>query len=68
MSPWFFNVYMDTVMEEVKTGMVRRGMRFQEEGRGWRLLSLLYADDWVLCDELEADLRTMVGHFVGVCV
>ena len=30
MFPWFFNVYMDEVMEEVKIGMGRRGMRFLE--------------------------------------
>ena len=32
-SPWLFNVYMDTVIKEVKMGMGRRGVRFQEEGR-----------------------------------
>ena len=37
MFPWLFNVYMDTVMKELKMGMGRRGVRFQEEGREWRL-------------------------------
>ena len=45
-SPWLFNVYMDAVMKEVKMGMGRRGVRFQEEGREWRLPGLLYAEDW----------------------
>ena len=27
-SPWLFNVYMDTVMKEVKIGMGRREVRF----------------------------------------
>ena len=49
-SPWFFNVYIDAVMK-VKMGMGRRGLRFQEEGREWRLPGLLYADDLVLCGE-----------------
>ena len=31
-----------------------------------RLTGLLYADDLVLCGELEEDLRAMVGSFVGV--
>ena len=33
MSPWLFNVYsyIDTGMKEVKLGMGRRGVRFQEE-------------------------------------
>ena len=51
MSPWLFNVYMDAVMKEVKMGMGRRGVRFQEEGREWRLPGLLYADDMVLCGD-----------------
>ena len=38
-----------------------------EEGREWRLPGLLYAEDLVLCGELEEDLRVMVGHFVEVC-
>ena len=29
--------------------------------------SLLYADDLVLCGELEEDLRVMVGLFAEVC-
>ena len=49
MSPWLFNVYMDAVMKEVEMGMVRRGVRFQEEGRECRLSGLLYTDDLVLC-------------------
>ena len=33
MSPWLFNVYMDTMMKEVKIRMGRKGVRFLEEGR-----------------------------------
>ena len=33
MSHWLFNVYMDAVMKEVKMGMGRRGVRFQEKGK-----------------------------------
>ena len=65
MSPWCFSVYMDAVM--VKLEMGRKEIRFQEVGREWRLLSLLYLDDLVLCGELEEDLRAMVGHFIEVC-
>ena len=45
----------------------RRGMRFMEEGREWRLTFVLYADDLVLCGESEEELRGMVGRFVEVC-
>ena len=68
MSPWLSNVYMDSVMNEVKKEMGRRGVRFmEEEEREWRLPGLLYADDLFLCSELENDLRVMVEWFVEVC-
>ena len=47
--------------------MGRRGMRFLEDGREWRLPGLLYANDLVLCGELEKNLRVMVGRFAEVC-
>ena len=37
MSPLLFNIYMDPLMKEAKIGLWRRGVRFQEEGRDWRL-------------------------------
>ena len=40
MSPWVFNVYMDGMMKE-KMGMGRRGVRFLEDGREYRLTGLL---------------------------
>ena len=49
MFPLLFNVYIDAVMKVVKIGMGRRGVRFMEEGREWRLPGLLYADDLVMC-------------------
>ena len=65
MSPWLFNVYMDGVMKEVKMGMGRKGVRFLDDGREWKLPGLLYEDNLVLCGELEEDL--MVGWFAEVC-
>ena len=59
MSPWLFNVFMDAVMEEVKLGMGRRGVRFLEDERECRLPGLLYTDDLVLCGELEEALRVI---------
>ena len=35
--------------------------------REWRLPSLLYADELVLCDISEEELRVMVGQFAEVC-
>ena len=54
-------------MKEVKMGMGKRGVRFLEDGKEWRLLGLLYADDLVLCGESEEDLRAMVRRFAEVC-
>ena len=64
-SPWLFSVYMDTVMR-VKICMRRRGVKFLEEEGKERLPGLLCADDLVLCEELEEDLRAMVGYFAVV--
>ena len=42
MSPWLFIVYMKAVRKELKWGL-EKGVRFQEDGREWRLNGLLYA-------------------------
>ena len=63
MSSWLFNVYLDSVME-VNMEMGRRGVRFLEEGREWRLPGLLYVDDLLSCGELEGDLRVMIGYLL----
>ena len=47
-------------------GMGRRRVRFQEEGREWRLPSLLYGNDLILCSELKEELRALVGHFAEI--
>ena len=66
MYPWLFNVYMEAEMKEVKMGMGKRGVRFQEYGGECRLLSLFYVDDVILCGQLK-DLKAMVRCFVEVC-
>ena len=48
-------------------GMGSRGVSFMKDGREWRLPGFLYADDLVLCDESEEDLRVMVRWFTEVC-
>ena len=50
----------------MKMGMGKRGVRFLNEVREWRLPGLLYADYLVLCGESEKDLKPMVGQFVDV--
>ena len=46
--------------------MGRRGVRFLDYGREWRLPGLLYTDDLVQCDESQEDLRVMGGWFAEV--
>ena len=46
--------------------MGRRGVRFLEEVREWRLPSFLYAEDLILCGEPEEDLSVVLGWFVEV--
>ena len=64
MSPWLFNMYIDSMM---KVGMGKMGIWLMEEGRESRLPGLLYADDLVFCGKFEEDLKVMVGCFVEVC-
>ena len=66
MSTWIFNVYIDAEMKEVKTEMGRRGVRFLEDGREWRLPGFLDANDLVLHGELEEDVRAMLGQSAEV--
>ena len=61
--PWLFYVYIDGVMKEAKMGMGRKGVSLLEHRREWRVPSLLFADDLVLCNESEEELRVRVGWF-----
>ena len=67
LSPWLFNVYINAVMKELKMSIGRRGVRFQEEGKEWRLPGLLCADDLVFCGESEEDLTAIVRRFIEAC-
>ena len=52
----------------MKRTVTEKGERERErEGRGWKYPELLYTDGLVQCDELEEDLKVMVGRFVEVC-
>ena len=48
-------------------GMGRKGVRFLEEVRMWRLHGLLHANDLVLYGMSEEDLMAMEGCFYEVC-
>ena len=40
---------------------------YGKKGKNWMLSGLLYADDLVLCGELEEEPRAMMEQFVEVC-
>ena len=48
-------------------GIRKKGVRFEEEGREWKLPGILYADDLVLRSESEEDLRAILARFIEVC-
>ena len=69
MSPWLFNVYMDSLVREVKRECVEEGLNLHSE-RGevhWRVNMLLYADDTVLMGESEESLQRLVSSFDRIC-
>src|SRR5215469_16752041 len=69
MSPWLFNVYMDSIVREVKRECVKEGLNLLSE-RGevqWRVNMLLYADDTVLMGETEESLQRLVTLFDRIC-
>ena len=43
---WPFNVYMDAVMKELKMGIERRGVRFQEEEESRNFLASCMEMAW----------------------
>ena len=67
MSPWLFNIYMDGVIKECMAGSMGRGAKLESEGREWKILTCLYADDAVLLAESAKDLQRVVTDFDRVC-
>ena len=62
-------MYHDPLVFQFMYGCTEKGENEDgKKGREWRLPGLLYADDLVLCDESQEDLRAMVGHFIEVCM
>src|SRR5215469_12972656 len=69
MSPWLFNVYMDSIVREVKRECVEEGLNLQSEMGEvqWRVNMLLNADDSVLMGETEESLQRLVTLFDRIC-
>ena len=67
MSPWLFNIYMDSMMKEWKVRIQGQGAELHENGSVWKIPACLYADDAVLFAESEENLQSMVSEFNRVC-
>ena len=65
MSPWLLNVYMDSMMKEVKMEM-GGGSEILGGGERVKLTGLLYSGGLVFCGVSGEDLRVMAGRFVEV--
>ena len=68
MSPWLFNLFIDSVVKEVRERVQGEGLPLVEVGGGvWRLNQLLFADDTALVAESAEQLRRLVMEFGRVC-
>ena len=70
MSRWLFNVYMATLMNELKWGWGGGELNFtrrEESGDYVYVYERVYADELVLCGDSEKDLRAIVGRFILAC-
>src|SRR5215469_129025 len=69
MSPWLFNVYMDSIVREGKRECMEEGLNLQSERGGvqWRVNMILYADDTLLIGETEESLQRLVTSFDRIC-
>ena len=49
MSPWLFNVFLDTVVKRVNERAGRRGAKLRAKSeKRWEIKQILYADDTIL--------------------
>ena len=53
--------------ERSENDIGRMEMRFRKEKRIWKLPGPMYANDLVLCNESEEDLRAVICCFIEIC-
>ena len=57
MSPWLFNVYMDSVVREVKVRLLGKGFELRSANGGkFKINQLLFADDTALVADSDEKL------------
>ena len=68
MSPWLFDIFFDIVVRQInERGMGRRVKMTYENGRGWEIKQVLYADDTVMVAETREHLHHIVSEFERPC-
>ena len=68
MSPYFFNVCMDGVVQEVKVTVLGKGLELLSVNGGrFKINQLLFADDTALVTDSELKLCRLVSEFGRVC-
>src|SRR5215469_10087545 len=66
MFPWLFNLFMDSLVREVKRECTNEGLgldNIKNGGGFWRMNVLLFADDTVLLGESSESLQRLVNVF-----
>ena len=64
MSPWLFNIYMDSVVRETNARVLGRGLHLKSPGEdGYEINQLLFADDTALVADSEDKLKQLVYEF-----
>src|SRR5215469_13249150 len=70
MSTWLFNLFMDSLVREVKRECRDEGLGLESLNGGgfWRVNGLLFADDTALLSESSESLQWLVNVFNRTCV
>ena len=64
MSPWLFNVYMDTVVQEVNVWVLGKGLELLSANGGMvEINQLLFASDTALVADSEEKLCRLMSEF-----
>ena len=64
MSPWLFNVYMDSVVRQVNVRLLRKVLELLSANGGrFEINHLLFADDAALVSDLKEKLCRLVSEF-----
>ncbi len=67
MSPWWFNIFIDECMREMKCKVVNVGAKLRLNEEVWSVVTHLVADGTVLLAESKEGFAVLVNEFYSVC-